>query len=111
MVVMLGLIAGMSRTALVDELAIKLVSITSPVQRGATATVVIQTEPGAACKATFFGEYGSFNLGTKKVDKDGMARWSWPTANEPRAQGTRQVNVSCVAGDKKGQLTADVVVQ
>jgi competence protein ComEC len=59
---------------------LEIVSVTSPVSRGATARLVAQTSPGASCSITVEYKSGpsqAAGLDPKKADSSGGVAWSW----------------------------------
>ena len=56
------------------------VSVTSPVSHGSTATVMVQTAPGAQCSITVIYKSGpseAQGLGSKQADSSGRVSWTW----------------------------------
>lgn len=98
-------------TALASDLPVKLVSIVSPVGYGEEETLVVQTEPGATCQAHAVSSKVNFNLAQRKAGTDGLVRWSWRTTQGGKAGGTRQLEVVCTAGDRKGTVLAEFTVR
>jgi hypothetical protein len=108
--VMFGMLLANMVPASADELGVKLVSITSPVPHGETTTLVVQTEPGAACSGAVRwvgvkSSNGQQNapLIEKKSNNQGMAQWTWRVSG---VAGHRTVDINCSAGDRKGTLQA-----
>jgi len=98
-------------TALADDLAVKLVSIVSPIGYGEQETLVVQTEPGATCQAHAVSSTVKFSLAQRMAGADGLVRWSWKTAQGGRVGGSRQLEVVCTAGDRKGTLLTEFTVR
>jgi len=98
-------------TALAEDLTVKLVSIVSPIGYGEQETLVVQTEPGAACQAHAVSSKVKFNLAQRKAGADGLVRWSWKTTQGGYVGGTRQLEVVCTAGDRKGTLLTEFTVR
>jgi hypothetical protein len=94
-----------------NDLTVKLVSIVSPIGYGEQETLVVQSEPGATCQAHAVSSKVNFNLGQRKAGSDGLIRWSWKTTQGARAGGTRQLEVVCTAGDRKGTLLTEFTVR
>ena len=58
----------------------KLVSLTSPIHRGASATIVVRTQVGARCVITVYYKSGpskAKGLGPKIAGPDGRCSWTW----------------------------------
>jgi hypothetical protein len=101
-------------TAWAEDLTVKLVSIISPIGYGEQETLVVQTEPGATCQAHAMTKGINFNLAARKAGGDGLVRWSWKTAESSgkgRVGITRQLEVACTAGDRKGTLLTEFTVR
>jgi competence protein ComEC len=59
---------------------LEIVSVTSPVAKGAIARLVAQTSPGASCSITVYYKSGpsqAAGLEQKKADASGVVAWSW----------------------------------
>ena len=79
---------------------VTIASLTSPISRGATATLVARTKAGAAC--TILVEYKSSpskaqGLGPKTASSAGSVSWSW-TVGAKTTIGSWPVTVSCASG-------------
>ncbi|HKX19631.1 MAG TPA: hypothetical protein VJT33_16645 [bacterium] len=112
---LIGAVIGIPcTTALADDLTVKLVSIVSPIGYGEQETLVVQTEAGATCQAHAITKGINFNLAARKAGSDGLVRWSWKTAassGKSRVGETRQLEVVCTAGDRKGTLQTEFTVR
>jgi hypothetical protein len=86
------------------------VTLTSPVARGAEATLKIQTQPGAACKVIFYGsDAARLNKGGLPdiiADASGICAWTW-TVSGKAVPGTGKLVVK--AGDQT--QTLDIIIQ
>jgi hypothetical protein len=101
-------------TALAEDLTVKLVSIVSPIGYGEQETLVVQTEAGAMCEAHAITKGINFNLAARKAGSDGLVRWSWKTAassGKSHVMETRQLEVVCAKGDRKGTLQTEFTVR
>ena len=62
-------------------LELKIISVTSPIRKGNTATLEAKTNPGAHCTITVYyksGPSGAQGLKrTPRADEDGYVMWSW----------------------------------
>lgn len=91
--------------------SIRVEEITSPVARGAEATLTIVTRPGVRCELRVL-IYGPSTLPregleTKTADKDGFCSWTW-TVPEDVVPGTWRYHIS--AGEGEGRATREVPV-
>jgi hypothetical protein len=102
----LGLLFSLSTSAYPAGLQVKLVSITSPVQPGGTVTLVIATEPGAACTGHrqdhFFNER---RLRPPIVGSDGRMQWSWQVLSGKHPGGVRAVHVTCTKNNQAASIS------
>ena len=78
---------------------------------GDKVTLVVQTEPKTVCTGTDTAKRVGVKLASKVAGNDGVVSWSWQTAAGPRIAGTRQLVITCTAGDKKGELTTSFEVK
>ena len=89
-------------TTVPSSLAINVVSLTSPISRGATATLAIKTTPGAQCTITVnykSGPSSASGLGPKTAGLDGTVTWSWKVGSST-TPGTWSIVVTASAGGK-----------
>lgn len=98
-----------SAAAMLD---VKLVSLTSPVAPGKSATLVVQTAPKAKCTAEV--NYGSGKsrakgLGPKNADAKGTIKWTWKVGTKT-ATGSWPVTVNCSSKEASGTLETTLVV-
>ncbi len=89
--------------------AIVLMSLTSPIKKGADATLIIQTASSAGCFLTYVEPNGVVStaegLGKKIADGTGFCRWDWKISASTSA-GTGRLSVAA-----KGPATSfDIVV-
>jgi competence protein ComEC len=76
-----------------------ILSVTSPVSKGSTATLTAQTAPGAACTITVYYKSGpskAQGLEPKTAGADGKVSWSW-TVGARTSSGNWRIVVSCTA--------------
>jgi competence protein ComEC len=76
---------------------LEIISVTSPVDKGAYATLIAKTSPNASCDITVTDASGPSNasgLGHKPADSLGMVSWIWKvgTGTTP---GTWPIDVTC----------------
>lgn len=76
---------------------LEIVSVTSPVSRGATATLTAKSAPNASCSITVYYKSDpskAQGLGPKTADSNGMVSWSWMVG--PRTTpGSWRIVVTC----------------
>jgi hypothetical protein len=101
----LGLLLSLNTFVYAAGLKVKLVSITSPVLPGGTVTLVIATEPGAACTGQRQGHFGNeITLPLSNVGSNGRLQWSWPIRSGQHPVGIRTVHITCTMGNRRGSL-------
>jgi hypothetical protein len=75
-----------------------IISVTSPVDPGAGASLVAQTLPHAACSLAVTlpsgRQSGAQGLGPGTADASGRVQWTWETGNRTKA-GTARATVTC----------------
>jgi len=80
------------------ELPLRIVSVTSPINPGLYATLVIETLPGAECSAIVdYGSSGNSVLHSKIADGSGRVSWTWTVGG---FSGTWQIVVKATYGGK-----------
>lgn len=85
-----------------DQVALQIVSVTSPVLAGSKATVVIQTVPNAECDITVNYKSGpskASGLNTKIADSTGKVLWTW-TVGSKTTPGTWQIQIRATCEGK-----------
>ena len=95
------------------QLAISVVSLTSPIKPGATASLTIQTLPGAACSIQVHyksGPSGAAGLGAKTADGSGNVTWSWKVGSST-AKGSWSIVVTSSLNGQSVTQTIPFVVQ
>lgn len=96
-----------------QQLAVTLVSITSPVSHGRVASISVKTAPGAVCTITVTYKSGpsrAKGLTPKAADNAGGVEWIWIVGTRT-TPGTWPVSVMCSSGGKTGTLHASFEVQ
>jgi len=77
--------------------AIVLASLTTPIKKGADATLIIQTAPNTGCFLTYVEPSGvvstAAGLGKKTADGTGFCRWDWKISPTTSA-GTGRLSVA-----------------
>lgn len=87
---------------------LEIVSVTSPIGRGSTATLVANAWPGAPCAITVIYKSGpskAKGLEPKTAGADGRVAWSW-TVGSRTTPGPWPITVTC--GDKTVQTQIQV---
>lgn len=87
-------------------------SFTDKVAPGKNASLIIKTNPLAACSITVeYNKQASTDSGLvpKKADEFGVASWAW-TVEESRPIGKWPVKVTCANAKHSGELVLDLVV-
>jgi beta-lactamase superfamily II metal-dependent hydrolase len=84
-------------TALPGSGRLEIISVTSPVSKGATATLTAKTSPGAACTITVYYKSGpskASGLGSQTADASGLVSWTWKVGIHT-SSGTWRIVVNC----------------
>ena len=93
-------------------------TLTSPIKRGATASINVKTNPKSKCtievKYKDAGDnpvvYSNPALKAKKADEFGLISWDWPIYNSATA-GKWTVTVTCVYNKKSAVVIGDMLVK
>ncbi len=81
-----------------SELPLRIISLTSPIDPGLDATLVIETLPGAECSAIVdYGPSGNSVLRSQVADGNGKVSWTWTVG---RFSGNWQITVKASYGGK-----------
>lgn len=94
-------------------LRVTIVSLTSPVARGSTASLSASTVPGAACTITVTYKSGpsrAAGLVPKTASSTGRVSWSW-TVGTRTTPGAWPATVVCASGGATASSTKSFVVQ
>jgi hypothetical protein len=92
---------------------VTIVSLTSPVSRGSTATLVARARPGAACTITVTYKSGpskASGLVPRAASSSGSVSWSW-TIGTSTTPGTWPAKMTCTANGVTSSATKSFVVQ
>jgi len=73
---------------------IAFLQVRSPVTRGSTGEVTLQTKPGATCFLTYSSGSDSRQLDTKTADGSGIVTWSW-TLESGATPGAWPIDATC----------------
>lgn len=87
---------------------VTIVSVTSPVDKGATASLTASATPGATCNITVYYKSGpskASGLEPKTTDASGRVSWQWRVGVNT-TPGTWRIVVKC--GDKSAETTFTV---
>lgn len=79
-----------------EEVEISLISITSPISAGSTASITVQGEPDTDYSITVMyssGPSSADGLETKMSDSDGIVSWSWKIGARTK-EGTYRISIS-----------------
>lgn len=106
--VLLALAMWSTQGAAAEQLVVTLVKLTSPVSQGSVVTVTIRTDTGAECKGTVRYRRSTQILASKTTNDEGTVTWSWRLGSD--AQGNYPIDMQCTQGDKRGFLSATLVV-
>lgn len=96
-----------------QRVAVALVSLTSPVSPGGTATITVQTMPGARCLITVRYKSGpsrAAGLASKMADSKGRASWTWRVGTRT-TPGEWPIFVTCSSGEEEATLETSFVVR
>jgi hypothetical protein len=96
-----------------SALAVRITSLTSPVSRGAFATLVARTRAGASC--TIVVEYKSgpshaAGLGPESASSSGSVSWAWKIGSRTTV-GSWPVTVSCSSGGRTASARTTLAVR
>lgn len=86
-----------------EELTLEIISITSPVSQGSSATLRARTAPGAQCDITVIYKSGpseAQGLSPKTADENGFVSWTWKVGTRT-TPGTWLVTVTA---SHRGQI-------
>ncbi|MGC8633756.1 MAG: hypothetical protein ACP5VP_03705 [Candidatus Limnocylindrales bacterium] len=92
---------------------VTILSLTSPVSRGGTASLTARTAPLAACSITVVYKSGTSKasgLVPRAANAAGSVTWTW-TVGTHTTPGTWPVTVSCAAGGRTATATRSFAVQ
>src|SRR3989304_1221212 len=76
---------------------IQLIGLTSPISKGAYATITVQTTPGASCSITVIYKSGpshAAGLDPKTTGGDGRVSWTWKVGTNT-TPGTWSIVIAC----------------
>ena len=96
-----------------QQLDIKLVSLTSPVRHGSSATIGVSTVASANCQITvryMSGPSKAQGLFPKSADSQGKASWTWRVGSNT-TPGSWPITVTCSSGGQSGILKTSFVVR
>lgn len=107
------LLAGTAPIVSAQQLQVRLVSLTSPVNPGDNATIVVQTTPGALCLITVRYKSGpskAKDLVPKTADSRGIVTWTWRVGTRTTL-GRWPIIVTCSADGRQGTLETSFEVR
>jgi endonuclease YncB( thermonuclease family) len=94
-------------------LSLQIVSVTSPVKAGTSATLVAQTKSNAECAITVYLKSGpstAAGLTKKNADSDGKASWTWKIGSST-TPGTYKIVVTAGLGGETVSQTTYFTIQ
>lgn len=86
---------------------LEILSVTSPVDKGSLATLIVKTSPNASCTITVAYKSGpshASGLGPKSADAGGTVSWTWRVA-AGTTSGTWPIDVTCNGVTKSTTFT------
>lgn len=95
-----------------DSPFLEIISVTSPIGQGYTATLRAQTEPGAYCTITVYYKSGpstAAGLYPKEADSQGNVSWSWKVGTRT-TPGSWSIVVTASLGGETVSQTAYITV-
>ena len=96
-----------------NQIALQIVSVTSPVLADSNATIVIQTVPNAECGITVNYKSGpskASGLYTKIADSRGKVSWTWKVGSKT-TPGTWQIIIQATSHGKNATQTTYFTVR
>lgn len=102
-------------TATTDErMAVKIISVTTPVSPGSTVTLFAQTKPGAMCEVNTGYKVSANEAKTlypKQAETSGLISWTW-TVDSSATPGKYAVTISAKAIDgRTDTVTAQALME
>ena len=97
-----GAVATEPATPVSGPLTLEIASVTSPVKRGASATLTAKTAPGVNCTIIVYYKSGpskASGLGPKTADAEGNVSWTWKVGTTT-SPGTWGIFVTATLGDQ-----------
>jgi len=91
---------------------LQIISVTSPIDPGATATLNAKTVPGASCTITVYSKSGTSQaqgLETKIADSNGNVSWTWKVGTRTTPGNWRIVITATINGKTYTQETTYTV--
>lgn len=93
-------------SAAMQDIKVRLVSVTKAVKPGDDASIAVSTAPNADCTIAVTYKSGpseAKGLEPQKADAKGMAKWTWTVA-QATSPGKWPIKVSCSAAGKSASL-------
>jgi hypothetical protein len=94
------------------KLTLEVVSVTTPVKQGETASVTVKTLAGARCTiSVYYTDIRSAAAGLeeKTAEPSGNVTWTWKIGND-KAPGTFRIEITSRIGDHKESRTTSIEV-
>lgn len=92
---------------------IKVIALTSPVNRGGTGSITIQTVPGATCRIVIHQKVDpgtTKDLVPKTADASGLVKWTWKVGAQT-TPGSTPITVTCSASSHQATVVTSVQVR
>lgn len=102
-----------SQQEFAQQLAVTLVSLTSPVWAGNNAALAVTTTARANCQIRVLYKSDpstAQGLVSKSADKQGGVHWTWKV-NSRTPRGNWPITVTCTRGSQSGTLVTSFVVR
>jgi hypothetical protein len=94
-----------------QQLQVKVMTLTSPVKRGAVVRLAVHTSPGAQCTPVLELKPGkSSALGKKTADRKGTIQWGWMVRKDT-IPGNVPLTITCTLKNKVGAVRTSIVVR
>ena len=90
-----------------ENIKIDVISLTSPIAAGSTASLTIQTLPGANCSITVYYKSGASQaagLGSQTANASGKVSWSWKVGART-TPGLWSISVQSILNDKSATIS------
>ncbi len=94
-----------------QQLQVKVMTLTSPVKRGAVVRLAVKTSPGAQCTPVLELKPGKGRaLGKKIADRKGTIQWGW-TVGKDTIPGSVPLTITCTLKNKVSAVRTSIVVR
>ena len=96
-----------------QQMEVRIVTLTSPVNPGNNVTLSVQTAPQASCRITLpykLGQKKGARLAPTAADSNGLVSWTWRLV-PGSISGKWPITVTCTSGGRQGTLKTFLVVR